>query len=105
MAQFDVFQNLDASTRRRIPYLLDVQSDLLEGLATRVVIPMSRAARDGRTRIDRLMPEVELEGAAFTLVTPQLAGVPRAVLGPRVGSLASRRHEIVAALDVLTSGV
>lgn len=105
MAQFDVFQNLDASTRRRIPYLLDVQSDLLEGLATRVVIPMSRTARDGPARIDRLMPEVELEGAAFTLVTPQLAGVPRAVLGPRVGSLASRRREIVAALDVLISGV
>jgi len=105
MAQYDVFENRDPATRKRIPYLLDVQSDLLEGLATRVVIPMSAAQRDDEARIGRLMPAFEIEGSTVTLVTPHLAGVPCAILGQPVVSLAQRRHEIIAALDVLISGV
>jgi len=105
MAQYDVFKNRDAATRKRMPYLLDVQSDLLEGLSTRVVIPMLAAQRDDAVRIGRLMPEFEIEGSTVTLVTPQLAGVPCAILGQPVASLAQRRHEIIAALDVLISGV
>jgi len=105
MAQYDVFENRDPATRKRMPYLLDVQSDLLEGLATRVVIPMSAARRGDGARISRLMPQFEIEGSSVTLVTPQLAGVPRSVLGQRVASLSQRRHEIIAALDVLICGV
>jgi len=40
MAQFDVYRNAHPATRARVPYLLDVQSDLLETLATRVVVPL-----------------------------------------------------------------
>ena len=42
MAQFDVYRNPNPATRARIPYLLDVQSDLLEPLATRVVVPLCK---------------------------------------------------------------
>jgi toxin CcdB len=105
MAQFDVFENRDTASRKRAPYLLDVQSELLADLATRVVIPLARQSRDGLAEIERLMPAFEIDGVALTLVTPQLAGVPRAILGARVASLADRRHDIIAALDVLISGV
>ena len=40
MAQFDVYLNPNSSTRRNIPYLLDVQADLLDAMATRVVVPL-----------------------------------------------------------------
>lgn len=40
MAQYDVFLNSDGSG-----YLLDVQSDLLDGLATRLVIPLLPASQ------------------------------------------------------------
>jgi toxin CcdB len=39
--QFDVYRNPDASTRSRFPYLLDIQSDLLDSLSTRVVVPLA----------------------------------------------------------------
>ena len=39
MAQFDVYRNPNAASRARIPYLLDVQSGLLDPLATRIVVP------------------------------------------------------------------
>ena len=42
MAQFDVHRNSDAATREHSPYILDVQSNLLSHLATRVVVPLVR---------------------------------------------------------------
>jgi len=41
MAQFDVCTNPNPASAKRIPYLLDVQSDLLSSLATRVVVPLA----------------------------------------------------------------
>jgi len=40
MAQFDVHRNLDARSRNTFPYLLDVQTGLLDVLSTRVVVPL-----------------------------------------------------------------
>jgi len=32
MAQFDVFENPNQETNQAVPYLLDIQADLLDGL-------------------------------------------------------------------------
>ncbi|GAA4411390.1 CcdB family protein [Quisquiliibacterium transsilvanicum] len=105
MAQFDVHANADPGSRARMPYLVDVQSDLLGDLASRVVVPLVRADDSVLRPLARLTPVFELEGREFVFVTPELAGVSRSVLGRKVASLASRRHEIVAAFDMLISGV
>ena len=42
MAQFDVHRNLNSASANAMPFLLDVQSDLLNGLATRVVVPLAK---------------------------------------------------------------
>jgi toxin CcdB len=39
------------------------------------------------------------------LLTIDLAGVPRTSLGEPVGSAADRRHDILAALDFLFTGI
>ncbi len=41
----------------------------------------------------------------WVALTSELAGIPVKALGARVASLASRRADIVRALDVLISGV
>ena len=43
MAHLDVFRNPDATTANVIPYVVDVQSELLAGLPTHVVIPLAYA--------------------------------------------------------------
>ena len=103
MPQFDVYRNPDASSSARFPFLLDIQSDLLESLATRVVVPLATA--EDSTPMARLMPVFEVGDQRLVMRTAERAGVPRKAIGARVGSLAGRRHEIVAALDVLISGV
>ena len=38
-------------------------------------------------------------------VTPELAGIPRKSLGVQVGDLSHRRYDIIAALDLLYTGI
>jgi toxin CcdB len=104
MSQFDVYRNPDASSRARFPFLLDIQSDLLASLATRVVVPMAPAANDAAP-MAQLMPVFEVDGQRVVMRTTEIAGVPLKAVGRYVASLAGHRHEIVDALDVIISGV
>ena len=104
MTQFTVYRNKNPRSRATFPYLLDVQSDLLDGLQTRVVIPLTKAAALTRKPVAHLMPLVPFGGDKYVLMTPQLAGIPRNELGPQAGTLAEHRHTIVAAMDFLLSG-
>jgi toxin CcdB len=105
MAQFDVYRNANAATRAHIPYLLDVQSDLLDPLATRVVVPLARPAVLGGKPAERLCPVFELEGRKLVMLTPELAGVPLKVLGERTANLAIKRQVIIEALDLVFTGI
>lgn len=44
MPQFAVHRNPNRATKAAVPFLLDVQSDLLEELDTRVVVPLYKSA-------------------------------------------------------------
>ncbi len=105
MAQFDVYQNINPATRGRIPYLLDVQSDLLELLVTRVVVPLGKPELLKGRLADRLIPVFEIRGRKVLMLTPELAGVPAKALGDRIDGLARYRNIIIAALDLVFTGI
>ena len=70
--------------------VVDVQSDLIGLLNTRVVVPLmppERAPRPAR----RLNPRFEVAGTSLLFVAQYIAAVPTAELGPRIGSLADER--------------
>jgi toxin CcdB len=102
MAQFDVCRN---PRRGLFPLLLDVQSDLLSDLATRVVVPLIARERHGARALTRLNPTARFQGADYVLVFQELAAIPRSQIGQPVGSLKSRRDELIAALDLLFTGI
>jgi toxin CcdB len=104
MAQFDVYRNANRKTAAAIPYLLNVQTDLLESLVTRMVVPLLRASEMSKPA-KGLNPKFEVEGTTVIMSTAELAGVPVRILGERVTSLKRRRQEIMAALDLLFTGV
>lgn len=103
MARFDVYRNANPASCEITPYLLDVQSDMLEPLSTRVVIPLVKTGEMGKAA-KHLNPHVEVGGIALVMSAAELAGVPSRLLGDKVLSLAHRRDEIIAALDFLFSG-
>jgi toxin CcdB len=87
-----------------IPYLLDVQADLLDRLATRVVVPLVLAEEMGKPA-KHLNPQFEIEGRTVAMSTAEIAGVPKRALGERLLSLQHKRDEIIAALDFLFTGI
>lgn len=105
MGQFTVYRNADRRTRAAMPYLLDVQSDLLAGLRTRVVIPLTLSANLHDRTLATLTPLFELEGQTLALLTPQLAGIPTQELGEPVTDWTMHRDRIIAALDFLLTGI
>ncbi len=103
MAQLDVYENPNPATREEIPYLLDVQTCLLESLASRVVVPLVNTSAMGKAA-QHLNPVFTIGQTEVVMSTAELAGIPTRLLGQKVGSLADRRNEIIAALDFLFSG-
>ena len=104
MAQFDVYLNPHPDTRKSIPYLLDVQAELLDTLATRVVVPLILAEEMGLAA-KHLNPQFKIKGVAVVMSTAELAGIPNRSLGNKVASLKSKRDKIIAALDLLFTGI
>jgi len=104
MAQFDVYLNPNTATRKVIPYLLDVQTELLDTLATRVVVPLVVAEEMGLSA-RHLNPQFKVKGTAVVMSTAELAGVSNRLLRDKVASLKTKRDEIIAALDLLFTGI
>ena len=104
MARFDVYAN-PGRHADSTPYLLDVQSDLLDGLESCIVIPLRRRERFPAVPLaDRLTPTVRIEGAEYMLETPKMGAVPRRALGAPLLSLAAERARVTAAMDFLFRG-
>jgi toxin CcdB len=104
MVQFAVHKNRNARTKVDVPFLLDVQADVLSILATRVVVPLYRLEASGPKPMARLTPVVRFQEKTLVAMVPELAGVARAALGPAVGDLAGSRTEIIQAMDLLLTG-
>jgi len=104
MARFDVYANPGAHARTT-PYVLDVQSDLLDGLDTRMVIPLRSMAHFAKVKLPtRLIPVLTIEGQEFLLETPKMGAVPQRILKLPVTSLTEQQVQITAALDFLFQG-
>lgn len=104
MAQFDVYLNPNRDTCKAIPYLLDIQADLLASLSTRVVVPLI-LAEEMKLAARQLNPQLKINGIAVVMSTAELAGILTRSLGEKVTSLKESRTEIIAALDLLFTGI
>lgn len=105
MAQFDVHRNPDRETKKAFPFLLDIQSDLIQALDTRVVVPLRPALGVDEKSIEVLTPIFEIAGRRYVMLAPQLAGIYKRELGEKVDDLVRCRNEIIAALDLLITGI
>lgn len=105
MGQFCTYKNPNPGTRAQYPYLLDIQSDLLSGLRTTIIIPLTPSELAAPIRLTRLNPVFDLDGESYTAMTQDIAGVDRKQLGAQAHDLSKHRSEIVAAVDFVFSGI
>ena len=99
MARFDVYRMATAQG-----FLLDVQTDLLSGLSTRVVVPLLPLT-NAPLPAQRLNPVFDIENLEVLMATQFLAAVPESELKEVVGNLEGFQNEISVALDMLFSGI
>lgn len=104
MARFDVRANLHKGSRDAVPYLLDIQADLLAGLGTRLVVPLVPATAFGPPAA-RLNPVFRIAGRNHVMDTAAMAAIPVRQLGGRIASLSDKSAEVLAAVDFLISGI
>ena len=98
MALHDVFQNPDGSG-----YFLDVQTDYLTHLNTRIVVPLLPLA-DAPKPAKRLNPIFEIKGERHMMATQYMAAVPANILKKPVANVSDRFDEITNALDMIFHG-
>ncbi len=84
-------------------YVLDVQASLLDGLATRIVVPLLPET-DAPPPIKGLNPVFEVDGKQCVMVTQALAALPCQELRHATSSLDAHHDEILRALDILLIG-
>ena len=100
MAHLDVHRARAAAT---YPFVVDVQGDIHAKLGSRLVAPMIVRSRYTQP-LTRLTPTVTVRDAEYVVLMPALAAVPTSSLGEIVGSLASHRNALIAAVDLLITG-
>ena len=100
MAQFDVYENINEKTKEQIPFLLDIQNDILKNVSSRVVIPLVIS----KEATDFLNPKFVITEIDVILSTAELASIPMEILGNKVCSLKDKREEIIGAVDFLVTG-
>lgn len=105
MGQFSVYENKNAETKARYPFLLDVQSPLLDSLETRLVIPLAPAKHYNGKVMTTLTPSFEIDQESYVMLTPQMAGIARTEVGAEVADLSQHRQDIISAIDFLVTGI
>ena len=104
MAQLSIHENANPRTKEGVSFLLDVQSDVISVLATRMVVPLYRMEIVHSKTITRLTPVVQFQDQSLIAMAPEMAGIPRQELGAIVGDLPAVRDEILPAIDLLLTG-
>ena len=97
MAQFDFYAD-------GAGFILDVQSGLLDGLLTRMAVPLWPVAHAPKPA-ERLNPVFIIGAARYVMVTQFMASIPASELKAKAGSLAHEHFTIKPAIDMLFDSI
>lgn len=101
--QFDVFSNPSVHGRHWRPFLVVIQSDVLADFRTRVVVPLVHKTEI--KPIARLNPLVVVDGKELYFHPVELAHIPRDLLRDSIDNLEAERDKLVAAIDLVFTGI
>jgi len=105
MNQYALYKNGNKDTKKTYPYFVNVQSDLLDELNTRLVIPLSPHKILKQKNVTKLCPIIDIDEGCFVLLTHQMTTIPKSILKKEITSLENYRYEILGAIDLLLTGI
>jgi len=104
MPQYDVFRNPSNSAADGIPFVVVIQSDLLDALATRLTIPLAEL-NAGIKVPTALCPVITVKGKRLQALAHYAAPLPARDLRRPVDNVAAQASALVSAMDAVLSGV
>jgi toxin CcdB len=104
MRQFVAYANKGPS-RKVYPLLLNIQSDLITDTESRLSVPLFPFKGGRSPAISDLSPVIDVDGSKYVLLMPLMAGINIEQLGKPVADVSHERATILAALDLLISGI
>jgi toxin CcdB len=104
MAQYDVFTNPSRSASEGIPYVVVIQSDLLDALATRLTMPLAQP--DALVKVPTMLcPVIVVKGKRLHALAHYAAPLPAKLLRRRIDNVAAQGNALVSAMDAVLSGI
>jgi toxin CcdB len=101
--QFDIVENLNIARRIQYPFLIVLQHDRVSSLGSVIAAPLVAAGLN--LRASRLHPAIVVATQRYVVMVEQLAAVDAKSLGRIVASAEAIRYEIIAAVDLLFTGI
>ena len=103
--QFDIYDNPSPSMRDQYPFVVDIQSNLLSSLATRMVVPLAVTSLAAKELPQRLCPVFTVRRKNLMLVPFEAAPLDKRLLKTEITSIRDRASDIIAAMDAVMSGI
>lgn len=101
MARFDVYHYNDDT----VPFVVEVQADLLADLKTCVVVPLVLESNAKNEILPRLKPVIQIDDKRFIFMSTDIGTITRDSLGDYVTNIEEPyRPVITEALDFLFQG-
>jgi toxin CcdB len=98
--RFDVYTNPNERFRNEFPFVVIVQSDLLDEFGTRAVVPLARS----RHAPNQINPVIDFAGEELVFCAQLIAAIPAQSLNKFRGNVGAAHSIIFRALDFLLSG-
>jgi toxin CcdB len=105
VAQFDIYANPNTAQRPVFPFVVQVQSDFLDSLPTRLVVPLQRPRIPPHASPRRLTETLHVGGEDLYVAAHLAGALPAKLLLRPVASAAARQFVVRDALDAVVSGV
>jgi toxin CcdB len=96
LARFDIY-------RHEVGLIVDVQTDILDGLTTRMMAPLVPLVGAPK-QVGRLNPILEIEGELYVLQPQLMTAIAERQLDRPVGNILNHYDRIVAAIDMVFNG-
>jgi toxin CcdB len=104
MAQYDVYPNPSRSAADGIPFVVVIQSDLLDALPTRLVLPLADANDPHAKAPAALCPPITVNGQRLLALAHFSAPLPAKALREPIANVATQASALVGAIDAVLSG-
>ncbi len=104
MEQFDILINKNIKSRNEVPFLINLQSDPMDLLATRIVAPLRETSKYSDQVLTKIHIPISINSTDYTIFISELASIPTNVIGEKVIHANFLRQECTDAIDLLFTG-